>query len=55
MGLEEDVSAEGLGGGAGLGLRKDSPWGLSPSPLPGFLPEGMLAGLARRDPCEKGR
>lgn len=55
MGSEEGLSAEGLGGGAGLGLCKDSPSGLSPSPLPGFPTEGMLAGLARGDHCEKGR
>lgn len=55
MGSEEGLSAEGLGGGAGLSLCKESPSGLSPSPLPGFPTEGMLAGLARGDHCEKGR
>ena len=53
--MEEDLSAEGLGGGAGLSLSKDILLGLSPSPLPGFPTKGMLAGLACRDPCEKGR
>lgn len=53
--MEEALSAEGVGSGAGLSLCKDSPSGLSPSPLPGCPTEGAVAGLARRDPREKGR